>query len=467
VLPLALAYVFNACCDDGGSWRKLGLRRARCTLGELLLMRILILNQAFYPDVVSTAQHAADLAAFMAAGGDQVTVIASARGYDDPARRFAAREVWRGVRVLRVRGTAFGKAARWRRALDFATFMMACVAKIAFLPRQDVVVALTSPPLISFIAALLVPWKARSLVFWCMDLNPDEAVAAGWLKANSFAARTLNRMLGYSLRRARVIVALDRFMAQRIESKGIAAAKIVTLPPWSHDKDVIFDREGREQFRKQHGLEGKFVVMYSGNHSPCHPLDTLINAAAELHGDESVHFCFVGGGSQMQAIKRSAAARGLTNITFLPYQARERLSASLSSADFHAVVMGEAFVGIVHPCKIYNVLRLGCPVLYVGPSPSHVTEILHGYESSVPSYACRHGDVGAVVSAVQRVRGCAKDRLPSPGLSGFSYESVVPALARVIRGQYTAVTPIINPDLRNAPVGAHDERELAATAENR
>ena len=52
-------------------------------------MKILILNQAFYPDVVSTAQHAADLAVKLVEQGHEVTVIASRHGYDDPGLQFA------------------------------------------------------------------------------------------------------------------------------------------------------------------------------------------------------------------------------------------------------------------------------------------------------------------------------------------------------------------------------------------
>ncbi|HEX9119101.1 MAG TPA: hypothetical protein VF840_01030 [Terriglobales bacterium] len=58
--------------------------------------RIVILNQAFYPDVVSTAQHATDLALALGDAGYQVTVVTGARAYDDPSRRFAARESYRG-----------------------------------------------------------------------------------------------------------------------------------------------------------------------------------------------------------------------------------------------------------------------------------------------------------------------------------------------------------------------------------
>lgn len=418
-------------------------------------MKVLILNQAFYPDVVSTAQHASDLAAALVEMGDDVTVMASRRGYDDPSRCFSRSEDWRGVRVLRVPGTSFGKTSRWRRAADFASFLLACVWKLLWLPRQDVVIALTSPPLISFIAALLVPVKVRELLFWSMDLNPDEAIAAGWLRKNSLFARTFGWMLRYSLRRARTVVALDRFMAKRIEAKGIAPQKIVVLPPWSHDDDVAFTSLDREHFRKDHGLEGRFVVMYSGNHSPCHPLQSLIDAATELRDQPEICFCFVGGGSEMETVKRAALARGLTNVMCLPYQPREQLAASLSAADLHAVVMGNEFVGIVHPCKIYNVLLSGSPVLYIGPAPSHVTELIQQFVGTARGHICRHGDVRAVIDAIKRERsiGSPRHALASNSTS-FSKQRLVRALAQVVHGERTADSDKTNAAVEAALVSA-------------
>jgi colanic acid biosynthesis glycosyl transferase WcaI len=429
-------------------------------------MRVLILNQAFYPDVVSTAQHASDLARALAELGDEVTVIASRRGYDDPSQRFARHEQWNGIHIHRVSGTALGKTARWRRAADFASYLIACAWKLLSLRRHDTVVALTSPPLISFLAALLVPIKARRLVFWSMDLNPDEAIAAGWLRKHSRTARTFSWMLRYSLRRAQTVVALDRFMAERIESKRISAKKIVVLPPWSHDDDVAFTAAGRERFRKQHGLENKFVVMYSGNHSPCHPLQTLLEASTELREDPQIRFCFVGGGSEMQTVKRTAAARNLSNVVCIPYQPRHKLAASLSAADLHAVVMGNDFVGIVHPCKVYNVLLSRSPVLYIGPEASHVTELLQQFSGQVRGHSCRHGDVAAVLTAIAQERHSGeRGRMPAPDTTSFSKHRLVDALAQIIHGDCTAVTQPANADVGKALVLAHHECGLAATAD--
>jgi len=361
-------------------------------------MKILILNQAFYPDVVSTAQHASDLAKALTQVGHEVTVVCSSRGYDDPRVRFPQRETWNAVNIIRIRSTGFGKSSRWRRAADFSTFMASCALRVWRLQRFDVVVAMTSPPLISFLSSLAVPGRASSFVFWSMDLNPDEAIAAGWLREKSLTARVLSRMLLHSLQRADRIVALDRFMKDRIRAKGIPAEKVVVVPPWSHDDRVRFDPAGREEFRALYKLSRRFVVMYSGNHSPCHPLETLLQAAERLAENEDVVFCFVGGGSEFGKVKERARNRGLRNVLCLPYQPIEKLAGSLSAADLHVVVMGDQYVGIVHPCKIYNVLAVKKPFLYIGPIESHVTDII-GQSSA---YVSSHGDVEGVVANILR-----------------------------------------------------------------
>ncbi len=477
-------------------------------------MRFLLLNQTFPPDVMATGQYLADLALALIERGHEVTVVTSRRAYDDPQKLFPKEETWHGIRILRIGSTAFGKTAKWRRAADFGSFLSLCVLKLLLLPRHDVVLALTSPPLISFIGAWLAKLRGSRFVYWVMDFNPDEAIAAGWLRPGSLAARVLEAMSRFSLRRAARVIALDRFMRGRILEKGIAPEKVLIVPPWSHDDRVRFDPEGRKRFRDAHRLNGKFVVMYSGNHSPCHPLDTLLQAARRLAGDSELVFCFVGGGSEWRKIcaeRTTTDGHELTRIEqdlivagsgreamhespiaspspippsfhpsidpsihqsttpsipprilCLPYQPLDELSASLSAADLHVVVMGDPFVGLVHPCKIYNILAVGAPVLYIGPVPSHVTEICGAPEHSAseagapvrpnggsdgaegvrgPDLPCmafgRHGDVAGVVEAIQRLRKNAKhlDRGSIKNLGRpFGREVLLPRLIETFEG---------------------------------
>jgi glycosyltransferase involved in cell wall biosynthesis len=353
-------------------------------------MKILLLNQAFYPDVVSTGQHLADLALEFARRGHQVTVITSRRAYDDPQKTFSRKETWRGVTIIRVFSTRFGKRAKWRRAADFASFLFSCCARLCVLPRHDVVLALTTPPLISFIGAWRAKlWGAR-FCYWVMDFNPDEAIAAGWLRAGSLMARFLERLSLFSLRQAEHIVALDRFMRDRIVGKDIPSQKVAVIPPWSQDGEVRYDAAGREAFRALHKLTDKFIVMYSGNHSPVHPLDTVMQAADRLRSEKNIVFAFIGGGSEFARVRKWAD--GNPQVLCLPYQPLDKLSASLSAADAHLVIMGNAMLGLVHPCKIYNIFAVGAPVVYVGPEPSHVTEAMTLVERKIPFISVRHGE---------------------------------------------------------------------------
>jgi putative colanic acid biosynthesis glycosyltransferase WcaI len=396
-------------------------------------VRILLLNQCFYPDVVATAQQLTQLAVGLSERGHEVTVVSSDRGYDDASVKFPKRELWKGINILRISSLNLGKKSKLRRAFNFGSFLVNCTFRLARLSRFDVVVALTSPPLISLLGSLFVQLKGGRFIFWVMDLNPDEAIAAGWLRENSLTARGLSALLNYSLRHAEKIIVLDRFVKQRILAKGIPNDQITILPPWSHDDAIRYDTEGREVFRSRHDLSGKFVVMYSGNHSPCHPLDTLLESARRLSNRDEIAFCFVGGGSEQHKVKAFAQQHQLANVSCLPYQPLSELSQSLSAADLHTVVMGDRFAGIVHPCKIYNVLSIGVPLLYIGPDESHVRDIAsesNGYQIK----SAGHGDVNGVVAHILAAKQKAQEprHVPQALSKKFSREVLLPQIIDVL-----------------------------------
>jgi glycosyltransferase involved in cell wall biosynthesis len=404
-------------------------------------LKILLLNQVFYPDVVATAQYLNELATTLTERGHQVTVVSSRRAYEHPETRYAAREEWRKIDIIRVFSTHLGKGAKWRRAVDFASFLIFCCARLVILPRHDVVVTLTTPPLISFIGAWRANlWRAR-FVYWVMDFNPDEAIAAGWLRAGSLAARFLERLSRFSLRRADNIVALDRFMRDRIVAKDIPPQKVAVIPPWSLDNEVNYDENGRLKFRILHRLDGKFVVMYSGNHSPVHPMDTVMKAADRLREHKDIVFAFIGGGSEFARIKRWSVDN--PQVLCLPYQPLQQLSASLSAAEAQLVVMGNAMLGLVHPCKIYNIFAVGSPVVYIGPEASHVTEALGTIGGDIQFISVRHGDADKLASELLRLKGrLPKHRDQSANNTAiFSAKRILPQLVAVVEN-----TQVLRPE---------------------
>jgi colanic acid biosynthesis glycosyl transferase WcaI len=398
-------------------------------------MRILLLNQCFYPDHVATAQYLTELGLGLVAQGHEVTVVASSRGYDDPSRRFPVQEEWCGIHVHRIWTPGLGKTSWLRRFVDFAVFWLNAARILLMLPRQDVTICLTSPPLISTLGTATAAVKGGKVIPWIMDLNPDEAVAAGWLKRGGLMDRVLSTFQRWSFGRAAKIVVLDRFMADLVRAKGVDPSRIQVLPPWSHDGEVRYDVAGRERFREAHGLTGKFVVMYSGNHSPCHPLDVVLAASNAMRDDLDIRFVFVGGGSEFAKVKDFVHAYGLQNVITLPYQPMQELSSSLSAADIHLVVMGDAFVGMIHPCKIYNILNLGIPFLNLGPEQSHLAEMVDQVGDEMLAARLPNADPEQLVGFLQ-ARARMTCRAPEARLrelgSSFAKQQLMPRLIEVI-----------------------------------
>ncbi len=239
----------------------------------------------------------------------------------------------------------------------------------------------------------------------------------------------------------KIVKVLDEFMRERVLKKGIPAEKVEVVPPWSHDAEVNFDMDGRNRFRQAHGLEEKFVVMYAGNHSPCHPLDTVLAAAHLLADQNDIAFCFVGGGSEFSRVKIFARLHRLENVHCLPYQPIEHLAGSLSAADLHVVVMGDPFVGIVHPCKIYNIMLVGAPVLYVGPKPSHISRILEEGGQALFGVVANHGDVDLVKKHILQVKTTKSRSTRNGGMAvaeRFSSHNLVPRLGSILEGANSA-----------------------------
>jgi len=362
---------------------------------------LLVFSQVFRPDPASVGQHMTDVAVGMARRGHRVLVYTSRRGYENPSIRYPKREVYEGVEIRRLSFAGFGKKNLLIRAFGTGMFMLQAIFLALFTPRLKGIFFSTSPPLIGFAAALAKIVRRVPIVYWAMDLNPDQLIAMGKIKERSAAARFLEWANRFILRRSDLIYALDRFMAQRLLQRGDLAKKMVIMPPWPHEGHMHTPSDqSTNPFRIQHGLAGKFVFMYSGNHSPANPLKTLLDAAVRLKDRDDVRFVFVGGGLGKKEVEACIAQHQLPNVLSLPYQPIESLGESLSAADIHVVSMGDNMVGIIHPCKIYGAMAIGRPILYLGPRPSHIADILNQQSCG---WQVRHGDVDGCLKALEAI----------------------------------------------------------------
>lgn len=361
---------------------------------------ILVISQVYVPDPAAVGQYMADAGARMAQDGWRVEVLTSARGYEDPTLRYPRRETIDGVEVRRLPLSSSGKTSVLRRLIGQVSFVAQCIVRGLLVRDLRAVLCTTSPPFGAAAGLAVAGLRRVPLTHWVMDVNPDQAVITGQLAGGSMFVKALEWLNRRTLRAADNVVSLDRFMQDRMSTKlAHPSADLAIVPPWPLDGRLAPIDHPDNPFRQQHGLADKLVFMYSGNHSPVHPLDTLLAAARDLEDRPEVVFVFVGGGSEKGRIEAAIEA-GATNLRSLPYQPLERIAYSLSAADVHLVVLGDDMAGIVHPSKVYNAMLVGRPILYIGPRPSHVTDLLDRHEIG---WEVRHGDVPAMVETLRRI----------------------------------------------------------------
>jgi colanic acid biosynthesis glycosyl transferase WcaI len=375
-----------------------------------------VISQVYVPDPASVGQHLADAAEDMAAQGWNVSVLTSDRGYEDPRLRFARSETRNGVSIRRLGFSSLGKRTLVHRLVGQLSFCLQVVAYVLWTGKPDLILITTSPPMATLVGTLLHKLRGTPIAFWVMDINPDQAIAAGQARPGGALVRLFDFFNRQVLRHARVVIALDRYMAETLQRKvGGAGANIVTLPPWPHESHLERVEHRENPFRRAHDLADKFVVMYSGNHSPVHSLTTLLHAAEHLAGERELVFMFIGGGLGKREVEEFVRTRSLPNVRILPYQPLDQIKYSLSAADLHVVSMGPSMVGIIHPCKFYGAMALAKPILYFGPAESHIGEVI---ASTRCGWRVEHGDVDGTVELLRSVSADSPDELIAAGARG-------------------------------------------------
>lgn len=323
---------------------------------------ILFLNRVFHPDRGATGRCLADLAGRCAAAGWRVTVLA-----DGPMA--AESGTPGGVTVVRTGWTGTAPEPSMRGYLDV---LRRLTLRGLGLPRHDVVVTMTDPPLLALAGPLLAARHRAALIHWSHDLYPDLLPVLGVQVPRGltrFVARRTARALG----RCDLVLAIGRCMADRLAMQGGPAERVRVLPNWA---DPALSPAGdADACRAAHGVAGRLVVAYAGNFGLAHPMAGVMAAAARLAGAApDVLFLMIGEGRAHPAAL--AAARGLPNVRFLPYQPIAALSELLSAADLHLAVMDRAAEGMLVPCKAAAAASLGRPCLFLGPAGSEVARRL-------------------------------------------------------------------------------------------
>ncbi len=273
-----------------------------------------------------------------------------------------ARVVHEGVEIVRVPSTAFFRANIWLRALNYATYLLGSSFSGLRARRPDVVLCMTDPPVIADIALLVARRFDAPLVVVSQDVFPEIAVELKRLE-NPVVISFLRAAIGFYLERADRVVAIGETMRSRLEEKGARPSTMRVIPNWV-DAGTLVPQPRVNVWGEEQGLVDRFVVMHSGNVGHAQNLDALVRAATFLRDLDDLTVAIVGTGARHEALVELAELLEVGDVVrFWPYQPRELLPLSLSSADVHVVGLARGLSGYVVPSRLYGILAVGRPVI--------------------------------------------------------------------------------------------------------
>jgi colanic acid biosynthesis glycosyl transferase WcaI len=332
--------------------------------------RILVLNQYYWPGVEATARLLHELCTALAADYD-VTVVTGMIAGDSvqPGATMVG-----DVRVIRVRSTSYDRRLLLPRAINYLTYLVQSLRSAFAVSRPDVVLCMTDPPIIGNVALIVARRFRVPVVVISQDVFPEVAVELGRIKSPLLIAG-VRRLINFYLQRADVVVAIGATMRARLLEKGAKPERVAVIPNWV-DVERIVPLPHDNPWAREHGLTDRFVVMHSGNVGHAQNLDALIRSATFLRDLGDLCVAIIGAGARHADMVALTERLGADGVVFAPYQPREVLSQSLSTANVHVVGLERGLSGYVVPSRLYGIMAAGRPVIVAAEDESETAQLV-------------------------------------------------------------------------------------------
>ncbi|MBW4583139.1 MAG: glycosyltransferase family 4 protein [Tildeniella nuda ZEHNDER 1965/U140] len=331
-------------------------------------MQILIYSYNYYPEPIGIAPLMTELAESLATRGHKVRVVTGMPNY--PERQIHQEYRGKLYQTEERNGVTVQRCYMWirpqpglvTRILLDGSFVATSFVQALRGWKPDIIL-LTIPPLPIAVPAAVLSWiYTCPVVLNLQDILPEAAIHVGLLK-NKLAIRIFEALERFAYRTATAISVITPEFTENILQKGVPKAKVHCIPNWVDTNFIRPLPQCHNAFRARHGLEDKFVVLYSGNIALTQGLETVIEAATKLTHLPKIAFVIVGEEKALAHLKTICQATNANNILLLPFEPRETLPEMLAAADVGLVLQKRNVVGFNMPSKIQLLLASGRPII--------------------------------------------------------------------------------------------------------
>lgn len=405
--------------------------------------KLLMYVHYYIPDTASTGQILCELAEGMRDTFD-ITVICVVPSYlgtvEEKYKTKRLYEEYRnGVRVLRVRVPEFSKSDKKSRIKNIVAYFFGALAATFRAGKQDYVFAVSQPPVLGGLLGVWGKWVNRAAyIYNIQDFNPEQILAVRY-SGNRLITDVMMLLDKFSCRQSNLLITVGRDLVKTVEARfgGKNVPRTIMINNWINEKEIYPLPEGHPEvvaFRREYGLEGKFVVMYSGNIGLSYDLENLIKVLKQFRkgyttdgkreegprtaDGREVVFAFAGAGSVLDKLVAYSKKHRFENIVFIPYQAKEKLNYSLNAGDVHWCVSAKGIKGVSCPSKAYGIMAAGKAVLGVLEEGTEIRELI---ERSGCGRCCEPGDYDAAAEILDWFISAGRDEIRKMGRKGREY----------------------------------------------
>jgi glycosyltransferase involved in cell wall biosynthesis len=362
-------------------------------------MHILLIHQAFTTLNEPGGTRHYELARYLANHGHRVTIIASPISYLTGKPSIPEDTSTGSERIEIIRPPVYQALHRSfvHRVVNFLSFMLSSFWVGSRVRRVDLVWG-TSPPIFQGLTAwVLARLKGVPFLFEVRDLWPAFAVAVGVLNHKGLikASEWLERRL---YRAADVLVINSPGFSAHVKARG---ARQVYLVPNGADVDMFHPENEGAAFRREHHLEGQFVVLYAGAHGMSNDLGVVLEAAGRVQDLGEVTLVLLGDGKEKPDLQARAAKLDLQNLIFLPPVPKEQMGDVIAAADACLAILKPIEVyKTVYPNKVFDYMAAGRPVILA--IDGVIREVV---ESAQAGLVVPPGDAQSLAGAIRVLQG--------------------------------------------------------------
>jgi glycosyltransferase involved in cell wall biosynthesis len=340
-------------------------------------LRVWVVSELYFPELTSTGYFLTGIAEGLAKDYD-VHVLCGQPSYWARGVRAPRREMLHGVDVQRCWSSTLDKNKLFLKIINLITISMSIFLSALFrFCRGDIVIAVTNPPLLPYLASLACRAKGARFVLLVHDVYPEILIRLGIVKPRSLPVLVLDGASRWLYNNAHRVLVLGRDMREIVFHKLPSHRdRIVIATNWANVDAIWPVPRLKNRLLDKSCLSECFVVQFWGNMGRPHCIEDLVDAAELLAPDTEIHFLLIGWGTKKAWAIAEKNLRGLENLTILDPLPREETCDVQNACDVAINALSSGMTGISVPSRTYNALAAGKPVLAVCDDDSELAAMV-------------------------------------------------------------------------------------------